>query len=229
MTRSRAADWAIGALGMLLLLTMAAVVLWWVVSEPTTGPSEAPSPTPVASSTSMDAPPTDLGKDEVWLGDMDVRADIVVLPDSSLSDVEATGYGARSGPGGLIVKRLDVQATVPFTDVAAQLGGDTQVSPGPDGQARIERTLDVLGRQVTVVATGTVEVENGLLVVEPLFIDLGGPDVTSRALAAVVRKFVTIEQPIEGLPQNLILRDVTVQEDGFRADLSGQNVVLAEG
>ena len=50
----------------------------------------------------------------------------------------------------------------------------------------------------------------------------------SQGVAAVVRKFVTIEQPIEGLPRNLILQDVAVQEDGFRAGLGGQDVVLAE-
>lgn len=229
MNRSRAADWAIGALGMLLLLTLAALVLWWVVSQPVTGPSEAASPTPTTGDTSTGAPPSDLGKNEIWLGDMDVRSDIVVLPQSSLIDVEATGHGARSGPNGVVVERLEVHATVPFADVAAELGADTQVSPGPDGQARIERTLDVLGRQITVVATGTVEVKSGLLVVEPRSIDLGGPDTMSRAVAAVVRKFVTIEHPIDGLPQNMVLQDVTVQEDGFRAGLTGQNVVLSEG
>ncbi len=168
-------------------------------------------------------------KDEVWLGDVDVRADIVVLPDSSLLEVEARGHGARSGPDGVVVERLEVRATVPFADVASQLGGDSRVGPGPDGQATIGRTVEVLGRQIDVVATGTVEVEDGLLVVEPRSIDLGGPDVLSRAVARAVRKFVTIEHPIEGLPPNLILQDVTVQEDGFRADLTGQDVVLAEG
>ncbi len=40
--------------------------------------------------------------------------------------------------------------------------------------------------------------------------------------------YAEIEHRIDGLPQNMILPDVTVQKDGFRADLSGQNVVLAE-
>ncbi len=229
MIRLRAADWVIGALGMLLLLIVAAVVLWWVISDPATGSSEASSPTPVTADTPPGVPSTDLGKDEVWLGDVDVRTDIVVLPDSSLLDVEARGHGARSGPNGVVVERLEVRATVPFDDVAAELGGDSRVSRGSDGQATIERTVEVLGRQMSVVATGTVEVEDGLLVVEPRSIDLGGPDVLSRAVAATVRKILTIEHPIDGLPPNLVLKDVKVQEDGFRADLTGQDVVLAEG
>ncbi len=229
MTRSRAVDWLIGAVGMLLLLIVTAVVLWWVVSDSTTDVSRAPSPTPSTVGTSDSAPPSDLAKDEIWLGEMDVRSDIVVLPDASLTDVEARGHGARSGPNGLVVDRLEVQATVPFVDVAAELGGDSRISPASDGQAKIERTVEVLGRQISVVATGTVDVENGLLVVEPRSISLGGPDVLSRAVAAVVRKFVTIEHPIDGLPPGLVLQDVAVQEDGFRVSLTGQDVVLAAG
>lgn len=80
-----------------------------------------------------------------------------------------------------------------------------------------------------VDAGWTVQVRDGLLVVEPRSVDLGGPDVLSEAIAAAARQFVTIEHPIEGLPENLILQDVTVQDDGFRAELAGRDVVLAEG
>ncbi len=219
-------------MGMLLLLIIAAVVAWFVISTPATDTS-ASTPTQPPSNTTGgatgNAPPADLGPDETWLGDIDVQSNLVVLPDSSLTDVEAQGYGARSGPDGLVIDRLDVNATVPFASVAAELGGDSQIRPAEGGEAEIRRSVEVLGRQLSVVATGTVEVQDGLIVVEPSSIDLGGPDVLSRAIAATVRRFVTIEQPIDGLPQNLILRDVTVQQDGFRAELSGQDVVLAEG
>ncbi len=228
MTR-RAADWAIGALGMLLLLIVAAVVLWFVLSDPVTDVQQSASPTPVTRATGPAVPPSDLGKDETWLGDMDVESNIVVLPNSSLLDVEAEGYGARSGLDGVVVERLEVRATVPFANVEAELGGDSRVSPGEDGQAAIERKVEVLGRQLSIKATGTVEAKNGLLVVEPRSIDLGGPEVISKAIAAAARQFVTIEHPIAGLPKNLVLQDVTVQEDGFRAELSGQDVVLSEG
>ena len=81
---------------------------------------------------------------------------------------------------------MEVQATVPFADVAADLGGDSVVRPAEDGQAAVVRTVEVLGRDATVVATGTVDVVGGLLVVEPTSIDLGGPDLLSRTVAAVV-------------------------------------------
>lgn len=229
MNRSRATDLAIGALGMLLLIVLALVVLWWAVSTPAVDRADRTGPTSAddRQAASTDGPPADLADDEIWLGGVDVVAGTVVLPDSTLHDVEAVGHGVRSGEEGLVVDSLEVQATVPFADVAADLGGDSVVRPADDGQAAVVRTVEVLGRDATVVATGTVEVVGGLLVVEPTSIDLGGPDLLSRTVAAVVRRFVTIEHPIEGLPENLVLQDVTVQDDGFRADLSGRDVVLA--
>ncbi len=229
MTRSRVADWAIGALGMLVLLAIGVVALWWFVSEP---PDDTAGPTtpPPSAAPRIDAPaPIDLGGDEVWIGDLDLQSALVVLPDSTLRDVVARGHGARSGPDGLTVDRLEVWATVPFDEVAAQLGGDSMVRAAENGEAAVVRTVDVLGRQITVVATGTVEVEGGILVVEPRAIDVGGPELLSRTIAALVRQFVTIEQPIEGLPRNLELLDVEVRDDGFRAELAGQDVVLAAG
>lgn len=231
MTRSRATDIATGALGMLLLIVLALGVLWWVVTTPAGEQAGTPT-TPVAredSGTPGQDPPTDLADEEVWLADVDITAGTVVLPDSTLRDVQAVGRGVRSGGEGLVVDSLEVRATVPFADVASELGGDSVVRPADDGQASVVRTVEVLGRELTAVATGTVEVVDGLLVVEPRSIDIGGPDVLSRAVAAVVRRFVTIEHPIDGLPENLVLRDVEVQDDGFRADLRGQDVVLAEG
>lgn len=62
-----------------------------------------------------------------------------------------------------------------------------------------------------------MKVEGGRLIVEPRSIDIGGPDFLSDATAAVVRGLVTIEHEIEGLPEGLVLQDVTVQGDGFRA------------
>ncbi|HSP59862.1 MAG TPA: LmeA family phospholipid-binding protein [Ornithinimicrobium sp.] len=231
MMRSRAAYLTIGALGMLLLILLALGVLWWVVTTPAgEGPGAAGAPTVREGAPSpADQPPADLADEEVWLADVDIEAGTVVLPDSTLLDVQAVGHGVRSGGEQLVVDSLEVQATVPFADVATELGGDSVVRPAEDGQASVVRTVEVLGREMTAVATGTVEVVDGLLVVEPRSIDLGGPDLLSRAVAAVVRRFVTIEHPIQGLPENLVLQDVAVQEDGFRADLSGEDVVIVAG
>jgi len=152
-----------------------------------------------------------------------------VAAGSTLRDVRAVGQDVVTGPGGLVAARLAVDATVPFDVVAGELGNGTVVRAADGGQATVVRTVEALGRELSVTATGTVEVQSGRLVVEPRSIDFGGPDFLSDATAAVVRRFVTIEHDIKGLPEGLVLQDVTVQDDGFRANLRGEDVKLAPG
>lgn len=211
---------------MLVLLVLVAVAAFIVLSDPLSDSPPTASPPPVTSGTSP-TPPSDLGEKDIWVGDIDMSSTLVVLPESSLLDVEVRGSGARSRSDGIVVDRLELEGTVPFDDVATRLGGDSRVTAAPDGQAEIARTIEVVGRQISVVAVGNVTVRDGLLVVEPTSIDLGGSDAVSKGTAFIIRQLVTIEQPIEGLPPNLVLRDVTVQDDGLRAKLSGQKVVLA--
>ncbi len=225
---TRAKDWLIGALGMLLVLAVAVVILWWTVSGPA-GESEAgaaPSPTADSERLPEAEPPADLREDEVWLADLELDAGTVVTAGSTLRDVRAVGQGIVAGPDGLVATRLTVDATVPFDVVADELGGGTVVRAADDGQAMVVRTVEALGRELGVTATGTVEVEAGRLVMEPRSIDIGGPDFLSDGIAAVVRRFVTIEHDIEGLPEGLVLQDVAVQGDGFRANLRGEDVTL---
>lgn len=228
MKRTRAKDWLIGAAGMALVLVVAVATLWWVVSDPTgnrtSGPAESP---PAGAERPPDgSPPTDLRDDQVWLDELALDAGTVVAAGSTLRDVRAVGQDVVTGPGGLVAARVSVDATVPFGVVADELGGDTVVRAADGGQAMVVRTVEALGRELRVTATGTVEVEAGRLVVEPRSIDFGGPDFLSEAIAAVVRRFVTIEHDIEGLPEGLVLQHVAVRDDGFRANLRGSDVKL---
>lgn len=230
MDWTRAKDWLIGALAMLLVLVLAGGTFWWAVTDPAGGGEAQPRPTPTpdpATPPSDAVPPAELGDDETWLADIALDAGTVVAAGSTLRDVQAVGRGVVTGPGGLTAEQLTVDATVPFDVIAEELGGGSVVSAADGGQARVERSVEILGRELGVEATGTVEVQNGTLVVEPRSIDIGGPDFLSNATAAVVRQFVTIEHTIEGLPEGLVLQDVAVQEDGFRANLSGTDVTLA--
>jgi hypothetical protein len=172
-------------------------------------------------------PPGGLGGDEVWLADLALDAGTVVAAGSTLRDVRAVGQDVVTGPEGLVAARLVVDATVPFDVIAGELGNGTVVRAADDGQATVVRTVQVLGREVRVIATGTVEVKSGRLVVEPRSIDFGGPDFLSAATAAIVRRLVTIEHDIKGLPEGLVLQGVTVQGDGFHANLRGEDVNLA--
>ncbi|WP_258805891.1 DUF2993 domain-containing protein [Pseudarthrobacter sp. NS4] len=228
MKWTRVKDWLIGAAGMVLVLGIVVVILWWVVSDPADagGAVPVPSPTMGAERQPGTKPPADLGGDEVWLADLALDAGTVVAAGSTLRDVRAVGQDVVAGPDGLDAARLVVDATVPFGVVADDLGNGTVVRAADSGQAVVIRTVEVLGRELQVTATGTVEVEAGRLVMVPRSIDIGGPDFLSGAVAAVVRGLVTIEHDIEGLPEGLVLQNVAVQDDGFRANLQGENVKL---
>ncbi|WP_350003376.1 LmeA family phospholipid-binding protein [Pseudarthrobacter sp. WHRI 8279] len=227
MEWTRAKDWLIGAVGMVLALGVAAAIAWWIVSDPASGVEAAPAPTPTPGERQPDPkPPAGLGADEVWLGDVALDAGTLAAAGSVLHDVRAIGQDVVTGPDGMAAERLTVDATVPFEVVASELGDGTEVRAAGGGQVMVVRTVEALGRQLAVTATGTVEADAGRLVVEPRSIDFGGPGFVSDAVGAVVNGLVTIEHDIEGLPEGLVLQEVTVQEDGFRARLSGENVKL---
>jgi hypothetical protein len=228
--RTRVKDWLIGAAGMLILLVVTAAVLWWAVSSPAGGGEAGPVVSPPVGTDRPPAalPPADLREDQVWLGDLALDAGAVVTADSTLRDVHAVGQDVVTSPDGVVAGRLAVDATVPFDVVARKLGNGSEVRSADGGQATVVRTVTVLGRELRVTATGTVEAKAGKLVVEPRSIDFGGPDFLSDATAAVVRRLVTIEYDVEGLPKGLVLQDVTVRGDGFRANLRGEDIKLVQ-
>jgi hypothetical protein len=225
--RRRVRDGLVGALVLLLVLVLLVVAAFWALSRPSgDGPDATRGPVPGATDAPAPTAPDDLGPDETWLGDVGLGTSELVSPDATLLDVVATGSGVRSGPDGITAASLRVEATLPFAAVAADLGDDATVTAADDGQAELRRTATVLGRTVDLRATGTVRAEGGLIVVEPQRIDVGGPDFLAGPTATVVRGLVTIRQPVEGVPEGLVLQQVTVQDDGFRALLSGEDVRL---
>lgn len=227
MEWTRVRDWLIGAAGMVLLLAVMGVILWWAASDPAGGGEAGPVPPPVGVDRPPAAqPPVGLRGDEVWLADVALDAGTVVAAGSILRDVKTVGQDVVAGPDGLVAAQLAVDATVPFDVVANKLGNGTAVRSAGGGQVMVIRTVNALGRDLLVTATGTVEVVAGRLIVEPRSIDLGGPDFLSDAIATVVRGLVTIEHDIEGLPEGLVLQDVAVQDDGFRANLRGEDIKL---
>ncbi|MFC6851507.1 LmeA family phospholipid-binding protein [Aquipuribacter hungaricus] len=141
--------------------------------------------------------------------------------------MQAEGTDVLTGADGIRAGSLDVEATVPFEVVAAQIGPGTTITAAEDGQATVTRDVRALGRALEVQATGTVEVVRGRLVVEPRSVDVEGLSFLSSTLAAAARELVTIEQDVEGLPPGLVLREVTVTDDGFRARLDGEDVLVA--
>lgn len=228
MKSRRAKDLLLGAVGMLLVLLVALVVLWWLVTDPVDEGEGRPVAPPAgdAGGGRASQPPADLGEDESWFEELTLDASSLVNKGSRLRDVSAVGQDVVTSSETVVAGLVSVEATVPFEVVADEIGDRTAVGAAGDGQAVVYRTVEVLGRDLSVTATGTVEAEAGRIVVEPSSIDLGGPDFLSDATAAVVRRLVTIEHDIEGLPDGLVLEDVDVQGDGFRAYLRGEDVQL---
>lgn len=232
--RHRLRDGLVGAAIAVAVLVVVLLVVLWTVTRPvgsvpagSSGPSATAAPARPGDGAPATEPPADLGPDETWLGDLTLDAGTVVTAGSLLRDVRALGSDVRTGPDGTVAGRLSVDATVPFDAVADEIGQGTTVRAAGRSQATVERTIEIAGRELDVVATGTVDVVDGRLVLVPRSVDVGGPDFLSDAIGALARRLVSFEQEVEGLPDGLVLQDVTVQDDGFHAELEGADVRLA--
>ncbi len=116
------------------------------------------------------------------------------------STSRANGSGVRFGADGLQAARLDLAATLPFATVAEQVGDGVRLYAVSGGLAGVERTATILGRDVTIRATGTVRADRGQLLIEPETVDLGGPSFVDSAASAAARSLVTIRQDVPGVP-----------------------------
>ena len=232
-------DGLVGAGVAVLVMVLVVVVLFLLVTRPasdeaavapspgaTAGPTGPPGEVPPTPGEPADSPPATLARGDLWLTGLSMDATTLATPDGVLHDVVVTGQDVRTGTSGLVAGVLGVEATVPFELVATQIGGDVTVRPVPGrgDTAAVHRSFEAFGRVLDVEATGTVSVVSGLLVIEPRTIDIGGPAFLADLLGSVARELVTIEHEIEGIPEGLVLLDVVVQDDGFRAQLGGRDV-----
>ncbi|KRE61097.1 LmeA family phospholipid-binding protein [Nostocoides sp. Soil756] len=212
----------LGVVSTLVVLVVGAAVLLASL-----GSGAAPAvPRPSATPTGTDAPPADLAADETWLGSVELSSSDLVSAEGGLSGVRARGTGVRFGPEGLHADTLRVSATVPFATVAEQIGPGASVYAAPGGRAGITRSADLLGRTVTIRATGTVRADGGQLLIEPETVDLGGPAFLDAVVGAAARALVTIRQPVPGVPAGLVLRTVTTTPSGFAVVLDGADVTV---
>ncbi|MCC2319719.1 hypothetical protein [Cellulomonas xiejunii] len=228
MQRQRVRDGLVGAgiAVLVLALLLVVAVLAATRSASSAAPDASPPADPSGAGSAAEPAPGDLADGDLWLDGLTLDADTLATPDGTLRDVVVTGADVRTGASGLVAGQLTVDATVPFALVAGQIGSDVRVGPvaGSPDQAAVHRSFEGLGRVLDVEATGTVTVSAGRLVIEPRTIDIGGPAFLADVFGALARELVTIEHEIEGVPDGLVLREVTVQRDGFRAQLRGADV-----
>lgn len=210
--------------------TLAALALGLVVLVLSLGSGASSTASPIGASPSPPAAaaqrPDDLAADETWLGSVDLRSEDVVSAKGDLVDVVATGSGVRFSPNGLRAETLDIDATIPFATVAAQVGQDVTVYDAGNGKTGVERTVTILGRDLTLKATGTVTADGGQLLVEPETVDLGGPAFLDSAASALARGLATIRVDVPGVPTGMALTEVEVTPQGFDATLTGTDVTI---
>lgn len=220
----RVKQFVLGAVTMLVALLVAVLALVWSVGSPGSG---AHVPIPSVSPSAQPSAPTNLGKGDTWLGDVRLTSDQVLTGDGGLRDVSAVGSGVTLTDNGLRATRLDIDAALPFATASSQIGGGVTLFAAADGLAGLRRRVSVLGRDVEVRATGAVRAEGGQLVITPETIDLDGPDWLDSAASSLVRQLVTIRHTVEGVPEGMALTSVSVQADGFRAHLRGDDVTIS--
>jgi len=216
-------------LGVAATLAALALVLVVLVFSLGSGASSASgstaSPAPTASA-GVAQRPADLTADETWLGAVELRSQDVVSAQGDLVDVVATGSGVRFSEAGLRAQSLDIDATIPFATVAEQVGQDVTVYDAGNGKTGVERQVTILGRDITLKATGTVTADGGQLLIEPETIDLGGPSFLDAAASTLARSLATIRQDVPGVPAGMSLDAVAVTPQGFDAQLSGTDVTI---
>lgn len=231
--RARALDWLLGAFGLLVVLLLVAGVFWLSVTRPIEegGATPTPAPTtaePTSGPTGDPKPPPDLTEEQVWFGNVELDSESLVAAGTPLLDVVGSGRDVTSGQDGVAAGWVRLTGTVPFHVIATELGPETAVGPAGGDEVQVVRTLELLGRGVDVLATGTVDVVDGRLVVEPTTVEIEGGGFLSSVLTGLAKRFVRIEHDIEGLPEGLVLQHVEIVDDGFRAILEGSDVILTQ-
>jgi hypothetical protein len=123
------------------------------------------------------------------------------------------------------VDRLDGTATLSYALLSAQLGGDTTVRREGDG-LRITRTVDVLGREVPLTATGQVTLEGSDLVVDVQDASGAGVDLPD-AVVQQAAHLLDLRYTVPPLPFGLRLTSVRPGQDGVDVTVSATDAVLS--
>jgi hypothetical protein len=148
--------------------------------------------------------------------------------DVSLRGVEVPLSAALSGSVREVpVERIDGSATLSYDLLAAQLGGDTRLERDGDG-LRISRTVELLGQQLPLTASGQVTLEGSDLVVD--VDDAAGAGIELPGfLVDQANDLLDLRYTVPPLPFGLQLTDVTPGDDGVLVDLQATDAVLPGG
>ena len=145
--------------------------------------------------------------------------------DIALHGVEVPLSSVLSGSVAEVpVERIDGTATLSYALISAQIGSDTELSREGDG-LRITRTVELLGQQVPLTATGDVTLEGSDLVVDVQEAAGAGVDVPSF-LVDRAADLLDLRYTVPPLPFGLELTGVRPAEDGVVVDVEAVGAVL---
>ena len=145
--------------------------------------------------------------------------------DVSLRGVQVALSDALSGSVQEIpVDRVDGTATLSYALLAQQLGGDTTLVAEGDG-IRLTKTVEVLGFDFALTATGTVALAGQDVLVDVQDASAGAVDVPDRVLeeAEELRDF---RYSVPALPFGLQLTSVTPAAEGVDVRVEATDTVL---
>lgn len=213
-----------GALIVVLVGLVVVVVAVFALSRPagTAAPSQAPT-APATGAT----PPAGLAPGQTWAGDLSVTGSSVVLKGTALRDVDVKASNLRTGSAGTTMGSLELQAVVPFSELAKRVGGNATVGYRDAHHITIRTQYTALDRAFDVNAVASVAGEGRDLLVTPTSLQLGdSTGVAGQALAAAASKLIDTRRPIPGLPEGLEVTGTTVTPNGLAVTLAGTDVTL---
>ncbi len=161
---------------------------------------------------------------------VDLTADQLGQPAGTRADVSLRGVrlpllDAVSGAVEEVpVERVDGTATLSYDLLADELGGDATLTPEADG-LRITRTLEALGVEVPVTATGTLRLDGQDVVVDVTEAEAAGADVPGFVLDRA-EDLLDFRYPVPALPFGLQLTGVRPEPEGVHVRVEATDTVL---
>ena len=122
------------------------------------------------------------------------------------------------------VDRVDGTATLSYALLAERIGGGTALAQEGEG-IRVTRTVEVLGLELTVTATGTVGLDGQDLVIDVGDASAGAVDVPDAVLERAA-DLLDLRHPVPALPFGLQLTSVTPGADGVVVRVAAADTVL---
>jgi hypothetical protein len=122
------------------------------------------------------------------------------------------------------VDAVDGTATLSWPLLALQLGGDTTLSRDGDG-IRLTKTVEVLGFEFALTASGTVSLQDGDVVIDVDDASAGAVDVPDFALEQAA-ELLDFRYPVPALPFGLQVTSLTPADDGAVIAVEARDTVL---